>query len=62
MVLSGALSASERRERAIESLSIVGMKDRLDHMPSQLSGGEQQRVFHLLFLSLSNVLFAPTVF
>ena len=27
-----------------EALSIVGLEDRLDHFPSQLSGGEQQRV------------------
>jgi putative ABC transport system ATP-binding protein len=27
-----------------EALDIVGMSDRLDHFPSQLSGGEQQRV------------------
>lgn len=29
---------------AAEALSLVGLKDRLDHFPSQLSGGEQQRV------------------
>lgn len=44
MILLGELSASERRERAISLLTKVGMKDRLDHFPSQLSGGEQQRV------------------
>jgi putative ABC transport system ATP-binding protein len=27
-----------------EALSLVGLGDRLDHFPSQLSGGEQQRV------------------
>src|SRR5438132_4429012 len=27
-----------------EALALVGMSDRLDHFPSQLSGGEQQRV------------------
>ena len=27
-----------------EALALVGLKDRLDHFPSQLSGGEQQRV------------------
>lgn len=31
-------------ERADESLSILGLGHRLDHRPSQLSGGEQQRV------------------
>lgn len=29
---------------AAEALGLVGLKDRLDHFPSQLSGGEQQRV------------------
>ena len=29
---------------AIEALGLVGLADRLDHFPSQLSGGEQQRV------------------
>ncbi len=33
-----------RRERASEALSIVGLLDRMDHKPSELSGGEQQRV------------------
>jgi putative ABC transport system ATP-binding protein len=32
------------RERAQLALSSVGLQDRLDHFPSQLSGGEQQRV------------------
>ncbi|MDO8457699.1 MAG: ABC transporter ATP-binding protein [Burkholderiaceae bacterium] len=29
---------------AIEALGLVGLAERLDHFPSQLSGGEQQRV------------------
>ena len=29
---------------AREALSLVGLADRMDHFPSQLSGGEQQRV------------------
>jgi putative ABC transport system ATP-binding protein len=31
-------------ERAREELAQVGLSDRLDHYPAQLSGGEQQRV------------------
>ena len=34
----------KRLERAEEVLSMVGLSDRADHHPSQLSGGEQQRV------------------
>src|SRR6266550_4541528 len=33
-----------RRAEAIELLKRVGLGDRLEHRPSQLSGGEQQRV------------------
>lgn len=35
---------SERREAAAESLRQVGLGHRLDHVPSELSGGETQRV------------------
>ena len=34
----------ELRQRAVDLLSEVGLEDRLDHRPYQLSGGEQQRV------------------
>jgi len=34
----------ERLDRAAELLNQVGLGDRLDHRPTQLSGGEQQRV------------------
>ncbi len=32
------------KEEALEALDRVGLKDRANHLPSQLSGGEQQRV------------------
>ena len=35
---------SERRDRALAVLGQLGMTDRLDHRPPDLSGGEQQRV------------------
>jgi putative ABC transport system ATP-binding protein len=35
---------NERKDRAMELLDMVGLGDRADHKPSQLSGGEQQRV------------------
>ena len=38
------LGRAERRRRAVEALSAVGLGHRLHHRPSQLSGGEQQRV------------------
>ena len=34
----------DRRERAMESLRLVGMEDRAFHLPRQMSGGQQQRV------------------
>ena len=33
-----------RKERATKFLTLVGLGDRMDHLPSELSGGEQQRV------------------
>src|SRR5436853_5920326 len=38
------LSRKEARKRADELLSYLGLKERLEHRPSQRSGGEQQRV------------------
>ena len=38
------LSKKERREHVETALTIVGLMDRKDHYPKQLSGGEQQRV------------------
>ncbi|MBI3725051.1 ABC transporter ATP-binding protein, partial [bacterium] len=38
------ISSRERRERARECLSRVGLANREHHHPSQLSGGQQQRV------------------
>ncbi|MGZ8363706.1 MAG: ABC transporter ATP-binding protein [Caulobacteraceae bacterium] len=46
----------EARDRAKKLLSALGLKDRLNHQPGQLSGGEQQRV--AIARSLAN---APAV-
>ena len=40
----GGLRGTERRLRASELLERVGLADRIEHRPSELSGGEQQRV------------------
>lgn len=37
-------SATQRRERSRVLLELVGLGDRADHRPDELSGGEQQRV------------------
>jgi putative ABC transport system ATP-binding protein len=39
-----AVGAGERRRRAAETLSAVGLHARMGHRPAQLSGGERQRV------------------
>ncbi|MGO9839762.1 MAG: ABC transporter ATP-binding protein [Candidatus Acidiferrales bacterium] len=38
------LSKAERRSHVETALSIVGLSDRMDHFPRQLSGGQEQRV------------------
>jgi putative ABC transport system ATP-binding protein len=44
LLYARGLSARQRRQRAIDKLTLVGLADRLHHHPSQLSGGQQQRV------------------
>lgn len=38
------VTIDERKQRAQEALSMVGLQDRMDHVPNQLSGGQRQRV------------------
>jgi ABC-type lipoprotein export system ATPase subunit len=38
------MSAKQRRERSKELLELVGLGNRMDHLPNQLSGGQRQRV------------------
>ena len=39
-----SLDRARRRENATTALKLVGLDDRLDHFPRQLSGGQEQRV------------------
>jgi putative ABC transport system ATP-binding protein len=43
MIYAG-VSKKERRERAMEAIERVGLKDRVNNRPLQLSGGQMQRV------------------
>jgi putative ABC transport system ATP-binding protein len=43
-LLFGGVPSKKRRERAAEMFSKVGLADRMDHKPTELSGGEMQRV------------------
>ena len=38
------LPGAERKKRALTALRVVGLEDRTDHYPRQLSGGQEQRV------------------
>lgn len=60
VMLPAELAGHENAEQmAKELLAKVGLKDRLDHFPNQLSGGEQQRVaIARAFISKPKILFA----
>src|SRR5436305_6354669 len=42
--LPGMIGGKSTRQRAEKSLVAVGLADRMQHLPAELSGGEQQRV------------------
>lgn len=42
--MSGVVRVEDAKDRAKELLSKVGLSDRAEHLPAELSGGEQQRV------------------
>jgi len=44
MTILGKYNEKERKKRTLELLKKVGLQDRVAHLPSELSGGEQQRV------------------
>jgi putative ABC transport system ATP-binding protein len=43
-LLLAPLSKAQRRQQAERALELVGLKDRMDHKPRELSGGQEQRV------------------
>jgi len=43
-LLLTSLSRADRRDHAVAALQAVGLADRMDHYPGQLSGGQQQKV------------------
>ncbi|MEG1427667.1 MAG: ABC transporter ATP-binding protein, partial [Oscillospiraceae bacterium] len=43
-LLIRGMARKEAREKARETIDLVGLWDRADHKPSELSGGQQQRV------------------
>lgn len=44
MKIKGELSSKQIKDRAMDLIEKVGLKNRINHFPNQLSGGEQQRV------------------
>ncbi len=43
-LIYAGIKASERKERAVEAITHVGLLDRMTHKPNELSGGQRQRV------------------
>ncbi len=44
VAVPGAISGKDTSDVALAALDRVGLRDRADHLPAELSGGEQQRV------------------
>jgi putative ABC transport system ATP-binding protein len=52
-MMYGNIPKSEREKKAKQYLKMVGLDDRIYHMPNQLSGGQQQRVAIARALSMN---------
>jgi putative ABC transport system ATP-binding protein/lipoprotein-releasing system ATP-binding protein len=44
VLVPAMICGKSTKERAMDLLNIVGLKDRMGHLPAEMSGGEQQRV------------------
>lgn len=44
MIINKNIDSKSRKNRAVGLLESVGLRERIDHYPNELSGGEQQRV------------------
>ena len=44
VMVPGAISGKNHKQQAMQALTRVGLAERADHLPAELSGGEQQRV------------------
>ena len=44
MLINKKIKKEERKEKAIKLLDELGLKNRINHYPKEMSGGEQQRV------------------
>lgn len=44
MLINKEINPKERKQKALDLLKSVGLEERIDHYPRELSGGEQQRV------------------
>lgn len=59
LTLTG-VNKEERRKRAIEALNKVGLSDQIHKKPTQMSGGQMQRVaIAQVLLSIIQILFWP---
>ena len=43
-LIYAGMSTMDRRENALEALTLVGLADRVQHKPNEMSGGQRQRV------------------